>query len=53
MEIVGDYSQNPFEGLIFDIPITSITKNLEIEILHELEESNIPKPPHPVEGVII
>ena len=53
MELVGEYSENPFEGLIGDVPITSITRGLEIEILHSLGENEIPKPITPVDGVLM
>ena len=44
MDLVGDYSEHPFEGLISDTPMTAITRNLEIEILQSLGETNLPKP---------
>jgi ion channel-forming bestrophin family protein len=53
MELIGEYSEHPFEGLIGDIPITAITRNLEIEILHTLGETDLPKPVAPVDGVLM
>ena len=53
MELIGEYSEHPFEGLVGDIPITSITRNIEIEILHSLGETNIPKPITAVDGVLM
>lgn len=53
MEQIGDYSENPFEGLVLDIPITSITRNIEIEILTELGETKIPKPIQAKNGVLM
>lgn len=42
MEIVGDSSENPFENSINDIPITAISRNIEIDLLEMLKEPNIP-----------
>ena len=53
MNFVGDYSEHPFEGLIGDTPITAITRNLEIEILHSLNESNLPVPITSKNGVLM
>lgn len=53
MELIGEYSEHPFEGLIGDIPITAITRNLEIEILYSLGQTDIPKPIAAVDGIIM
>ncbi len=53
MEMIGEYSEHPFEGLLGDIPITSITRNIEIEILYSLGEPDIPKPIVIVDGVLM
>jgi ion channel-forming bestrophin family protein len=42
METVGDYAEHPFQNLAFDIPITSLTRTIEIDLLEMLEEENIP-----------
>jgi putative membrane protein len=36
MELVGDYSENPFEGLFNDVPMLSICRNIEIDLLQQL-----------------
>ena len=41
---IGDYSENPFEGGYNDVPISSIARAIEIDLLEMLEEKNIPKP---------
>lgn len=46
---IGDYSENPFEGAYNDVPISSITRVIEIDLLEMLEEKEIPKP-YPVEN---
>lgn len=44
MELVGDYTQNPFQGMTNDIPMLSICRTAEIDLREILKESNIPKP---------
>jgi len=44
MEMVGDYSENPFEGLYNDVPITSMTRSIEIDIREMLDETDLPDP---------
>lgn len=44
MEMIGDYSENPFEGTYNDVPITSISRSIEIDLREMLGEKDIPKP---------
>jgi putative membrane protein len=44
MERVGDYAENPFENLAFDIPMTSLVRTIEIDLREMLNEMDIPKP---------
>jgi putative membrane protein len=44
MEMIGDYSENPFEGTYNDVPITSISRTIEIDLREMLGEKDIPKP---------
>ena len=44
MEMIGDFSENPFEGTYNDIPITSISRAIEIDLREMLGETDIPKP---------
>ncbi|MEM9721415.1 MAG: bestrophin family ion channel [Bacteroidota bacterium] len=48
MERIGDYSENPFEGLYNDVPITSMARGIEIDIRQMLDETNLPEPLQPV-----
>ena len=48
MEMVGDYSENPFEGLYNDVPISSMARSIEIDIRQMLDETDIPNPLEPV-----
>ncbi len=42
MELIGDYSENPFEGLGNDIPMMSLCRSIEIDLREMLGEQNIP-----------
>ncbi len=53
MELIGDYSENPFEGLGTDIPMLSICRTIEIDLLRMLGESDLPKPIQPVNDILM
>ena len=46
MERVGDVSENPFEGSRNDVPITTISRGIEIDIREIIgdDKKDIPKP---------
>ncbi len=44
MEKIGDYSENPFEGTYNDVPITTISRSIEIDIREMIEDANVPAP---------
>ena len=48
MEMIGDYSENPFEGLYNDVPISSMARDIEIDIRQMLDEKDLPKPLEPI-----
>lgn len=43
MEKIGDYSENPFEGSYNDIPITSISRAIEIDLRQMIDDTAIPE----------
>ena len=53
MELVGDYSENPFEGMGNDIPMLSLCRVIEIDLREMLQESDLPAPIKPVNGVLM
>ena len=53
MELVGDYSENPFEGLGNDIPMYSLCRTIEIDLLEMLDEANLPKGIEAKNGVLM
>ncbi|MCB0737399.1 MAG: hypothetical protein KDC92_07790 [Bacteroidetes bacterium] len=44
MEIVADYSENPFQGMANDIPMLSLCRTIEIDLREMLGETDLPKP---------
>ncbi len=48
MELIGDYSENPFEGLYNDVPISTIARDIEIDIRQMLDETDLPKSIEPI-----
>jgi len=53
MELVGDYSENPFEGLGNDIPMLSLCRVIEIDLREMLGETELPPNIEPVNGVLM
>jgi len=53
MELVGDYSENPFEGLGNDIPMLSLCRVIEIDLKEMMEETDIPQPVKASNGVLM
>ena len=50
MEKIGDYSENPFEGTYNDVPITTISRGIEIDLREMINDTDIPKPIAPENG---
>lgn len=44
MEAVGDFSENPFQGVLWDIPMLSLCRTIEIDLREMLNESELPDP---------
>lgn len=53
MELVGDYSENPFEGLGNDIPMLSLCRTIEIDLREMLGEKDLPAPIEAVNGILM
>ncbi len=52
MELIGDYSENPFEGLGNDIPMLSLCRTIEID-LKEMLGDELPEKIEPVNDVLM
>ena len=53
MELVGDYSENPFEGLGNDIPMLSLCRVIEIDLREMLGETDLPPKIQAINGVLM
>jgi len=53
MEKIGDYSENPFEGIGNDVPITALSRTIEIDLRDMLDEKELPKAIEPWNGAIL
>ncbi len=53
MEMIGDYSENPFEGTYNDVPITSIARGIEIDLREMIDDTNIPGPTQTENGFLM
>ena len=53
MELVGDYSENPFEGLGNDIPMLSLCRVIEIDLREMLGETDLPPGIEPINGILM
>ncbi len=53
MELIGDYSENPFEGLGNDIPMHSLCRVIEIDLKQMLGETDIPPNVEATNGVLM
>jgi putative membrane protein len=53
MEQIGEASENPFDNGINDTPISTICRNIEIDILEMLDETNLPPKIEPFNDVLL
>jgi putative membrane protein len=44
MEAIGENTENPFEGGPNDVPITDMSRGIEIDIRQLIDDTNIPEP---------
>jgi len=53
MEKIGESTESPFEGSANDIPITSIARNIEIDLKEMFNFDNIPPPLKPENNILV
>lgn len=53
MEKVGESTESPFEGSPNDVPITAISRTIEIDLKEMFGESDIPAPLKPVNNILV
>jgi ion channel-forming bestrophin family protein len=53
MERVGEVTENPFEGSPNDVPITAMTRTIEIDLREMLDETVLPPAIAPVNNILM
>lgn len=53
MERIGESTENPFEGGANDVPISNISRTIEIDLREMLDETNIPPALTPVNDILM
>lgn len=53
MEIVGENTANPFQGLVYDIPMMALCRTIEIDLREMLGENDLPPSVKAQNGVLM
>lgn len=53
MEKIGESTESPFEGSANDVPITAISRSIEIDLREMFNDPNIPEPIKPENNILI
>jgi putative membrane protein len=53
MERIGEATENPFEGSANDVPISNISRTIEIDLREMLDERNIPPATVPQNNILL
>ena len=53
LERVGEATENPFEGSANDVPITALSRTIEIDLREMLNETTLPAPVTPVNNILM
>ncbi len=52
MEKVSDSTEDPFEGGVTDVPVSALTRVIEIDLEQMMDAEDVPEPMKPVDGVL-
>lgn len=52
MEKIGESTENPFEGNANDVPITALSRTIEIDLKDMLDEEELPEPVKPAGSIL-
>lgn len=53
MELAGDYTENPFQGMANDIPMLSLCRVIEIDLREMLGETDLPDPIEAIDDILM
>ncbi len=48
MEVVGDFSEDPFEGSVADVPMNALSRTIEIDLKQMIGDDSVPEPEAPL-----
>lgn len=51
-EMIGDNSEDPFEGRTNDVPMTALTRTIEIDLKDMLDEKELPEKLLPIDDIL-
>ena len=52
-ERIGDSSEDPFENFMHDVPMTTLTRTIEIDLREMVKDSEVPSPLQPEDGLLM
>lgn len=53
MEGIGDFSENPFQGIPWDVPMLSLCRTIEIDMREMLGETELPEPVNAIDNTLM
>ena len=53
MEQIGEFSENPFDNSVNDIPMNSICRNIEIELKEFVGDTDYPAKINPIDNILM
>lgn len=53
MEQIGEFSENPFDNAVNDVPISTICTSIEIDLKEMMGEASLPPKPQPVHDILM
>lgn len=53
MEKIGESTENPFEGNANDVPITALSRTIEIDLKDMIDEAELPEPIKPAGSILM
>ncbi len=53
IEHVGKYTENPFDNVVHDVPMSTLSRVIEIDLREQLGENDLPEPAPPVGGILM
>jgi putative membrane protein len=53
MEMIGHYSENPFEGRLNEVPMTALSRTIEIDLKQMIGDPTVPPKLEPIDDILI